>query len=89
MPYNAYLDKKLLSAIKTINEIISKDIESCWSKFLDRVRSKLLIAFLVDVTSFPGLFKKLFFQKIVRFQNKHFHFMIAFMHFMKFFYVIL
>ena len=55
---DVFLDEKLFSVIKLINEISSEGSESIWSKCLPRLRSKLIIAFLVGVTTFFAFLKK-------------------------------
>ena len=56
--YDAFLDEELFSVIKPINEISSEGIESIWSKCLPKLKSKLLIAFMIGVTTFLAFLKK-------------------------------
>ena len=46
------------NCVKTINEISSEGVKSIWSKCLSRLRSKLLIAFLIGVTIFLAFLKR-------------------------------
>ena len=54
--YDAFLNEELFSVIKPISVISSEGIESIWSKYLSRLRSKL-IAFLIGVTTFLAFLK--------------------------------
>ena len=49
--------EEVFSVVKPISEIGSEDIESSWSKYLSRLRSKLIV-FLIGVTTFLPYLKK-------------------------------